>query len=378
MSGEVLLEIAVKYRLEDVRGAVTPGGQLANILAQLETGVTLSNTLLKYLDGKGFLALMCLGAKKITYADYIPFAAREQVERISAASDAEREQEARITAKAEAERRERERVESEWRAIEQKREAEQRARMNDPRYQAKIREAELKEKYGLNEYVDPADYPKLMGLVRMLDRGNRVGPKDVAWLSTRGWDKVNSYLTAELESRYHEIEANFLVSEFKRTGDPWQAVNASSHFRKCGKPGQAEKLLGAIDVSRIREAKLKSALCTTRGGVKRDLGDLAAAFDLGSQAHALTPDNFMPCTLLGAVCYERGDCEQGREWYDKAVKRGFKEADRDRELRSIFWRLDPEMQAEMRAHLLSMDPERYKWAVSNVKPIRRPATGVAP
>ena len=81
----------------------------------------------------------------------------------------------------------------------------------------------------------------------------------------------------------------------------------------------------------------------------------------------------MPCTLLGAVCYERGDCEQGREWYDKAVKRGFKEADRDRELRSIFWRLDPKKQAEMRAHLLGMDPERYKWAASNVKPTRRPA-----
>ena len=165
-----------------------------------------------------------------------------------------------------------------------------------------------------------------------------------------------------------------MVSEFKRTGDPWQAVNASKHFRKCGQPGQAEKMLGGIDVSCIRDTKLKSALYTTRGGVKRDLGDLAAAFELGGQAHALTPRDFRPCTLLGAVCYERGDCEQGRAWYVKAMERGFDEAAVDGELRSIFRRLDPQKRHGMRDHLLSMDAIRYKWAASDVKPTSRPAT----
>lgn len=371
MSGEGFLETAVKYRVEDIKGAVTPCGQLAYILAQIEAGTKLSNTLLAYLDRKGFLALMCHADGKLTYADFLPIAEQEQTARKIAADSRERE-------RAEADRRERERVESEWRALEQRRADEQRVRMSDPRYRARIREAELKEKYGLNEYVDPLDYPKLMGLVRLFDRGTRVGPEDIAWLSTHGGENYIRYLTHELESRYHEIEALFLVDEFKRTGDPWQAVNASKHFRKCGQSEQAEGLLGGIDVSRIREVKLKSAFFTTRGGVKRDMGALDAAFELGSLAHALTPRDFRPCTLLGAVSYERGDCEQGRAWYDKAVERGFDEAAMDEDLKSIFFRLDPKKQAEMRNHLLGMDPVRYKWAASSVKLTRRAATGGAP
>ncbi|MEI7899759.1 MAG: hypothetical protein WCK89_05870 [bacterium] len=362
MSGYVLLNTAVKYRMADVKGAANPGGQLANILEQIEAEAKLSNTLLKYLDGKGFFALMRLGARKITYADYLPIAEQEQAARIGAA--------------AEVERRERERVEREWRALDQQREAEQRARMIDPRYQAKIREDGLREQYGLDCFIDREDYPKIMGLVRSLDKGIRIQEEDYVWLSTHGGENYDRYLTSELESRYHAIEAEFLVSEFKRTGDPWHAVNASSLFRKCGQPGPAEKLLGGIDVSRIREAKLKSALYTTNGGVKRDLGDLAAAFELGGQAHALTPRDFRPCTLLGAVCYERGDCEQGRAWYDKAVERGFDEAAVDGELRSIFRRLDPQKRDGMREHLLGLDPIRYKWAASDVKPARQPGRGL--
>jgi hypothetical protein len=364
MSGEVLLETAVKYRVEDIKGSVTPGGQLANILAQIEAGAKLSTTLLKYLDGKGFFALMCLGARKITYADYLPFAEKEQAGRRAAAAEEEQR------AESEAEQREREREERIRTACEQY-EAEQRALLNSPSFRARLREEELRNKFGFDAFIDREDYPRLLTLLQKFDKRQRITPDEFAWLSTHGGENYKRYLTAELETLYHKIEAEYLVSEFKRTGDPWQAVNASKHFRKCGQPGQAEKLLGGIDVSGIRDAKLRSALCTTRGGVKRDLGDLAAAYELGGKAHALTPRDFRPCTLLGAVCYERGDCEQGRAWYDKAVERGFDEAAMDGELKSIFFRLDPKKQTEMRAHLLGMDPVRYKWAASSVKPSRQ-------
>lgn len=364
MSGKGLLDTAVKYRVEDIKGAVTPGGQLANILVQLEAGVKISNTFLAYLDRKGFFALKSLGAGDISFEDYLPNAEQEQVSRRAAAAEVAQR------AKSEAESRERERLNRERLEREQY-EAAQRALMSDPRYQAKIRESELKEKYGLNEYVDPADYPKLMGLVRVLDRGNRIGPEDFAWLSAHGWNKYSPYLTLELETRYHRIEARSLADEFSRTGDSWCAVNASKHFRKCGQSEQAKRLLEGIDVSRIRDVKLKSALCTTRGGVMRDLGGLDVAFELGCKAHDLTPRDFRPCTLLGAVSYERGDCEQGRVWYEKAVKRGFDEAAVDGELKSIFFRLDPKKQAVMRAHLLGMDTVRYKWVEESVTQTHR-------
>jgi len=67
----------------------------------------------------------------------------------------------------------------------------------------------------------------------------------------------------------HMRESEFLIAEFKRTGDAWQAVNASKHGRKCGEPELSEKVLCGIDASRIRAAKMKSAHFTTRGGVKR-------------------------------------------------------------------------------------------------------------
>ena len=199
MSGDALLETAVKYRVEDVKGAATEVGQVAKILAQLESGNTVTAVQLILLDKRELTALKRLALGEITFSDYLPFAEREQT--------------ARIGALAEADRRERERVESERRAAEQQREAEHLERMRDPRYRAKIREAELKEKYGLYEYVDPADYPKLMELVRMLDRGNRIQMEDFLWLKSCGGEHYTSYLTEELASRYHEIEA---ISEVLR------------------------------------------------------------------------------------------------------------------------------------------------------------------
>jgi len=76
----------------------------------------------------------------------------------------------------------------------------------------------------------------------------------------------------------------------------------------------------------------------------------------------LTPHNFRPCTLLGAVYYEQGNYEQGKWWYDMAVERGFKESQVDSELKSIFRQLSPDKRIAMREHLLSLDQDRYEWA----------------
>lgn len=370
MNSEALLKTAIKYRVEDVEGALTPGRQLANILVQLENEGVLPNVLLVHLELKGFLALRRHAAGEISYADYLLHAEREQAERRAAAAEEERR------AKAEEEQRILEREERIRIACEQY-EAEQQALLKRMGKEKPL-SPDFYAKYGLNACLCREGHPKLKSILQKIDKGQRMTPGEFAWMSANGDEYHTCFLTPELEVLYHKRESEFLLAEFKRTGDPWQAVNASKHCRKCGEPDQAEKVLCRIDVSRIRGSKLKSALCTTRGGVKRDLRELASAFELGNQAHALTPRNFRPCTLLGAVCYERGDCEQGRAWYVKAVERGFEEDAVDGELRSIFWRLDPKKQAEMRAHLLGMDPVRYNWAATSVKPTRQPASGALP
>lgn len=371
MSNDILLNTANKYLLNDIENAAIPGKRLAIILEKLNSKEKVSDEFLEFLNQGCFVALYLLATGEITFTDYLPLAQEEQDERLLAADKEARR--IRFLAEAVVAERERqdyvrrmhERYETEQRARIEEQHARMKARrahMKDPRYQAKIRENELRRKYGLDAFIDPNNYPKLMGILHNLDKRSRISAEEFNWLSTQDDENYECYLTNELAIRYHYVEAKHLASEFKRTGDPWQAVNASGHFRKCEEPGQAEQLLGNIEISRVKSAKLHSALCTTHGGVKRDLHKFDLALKLGLRAHELTPLDFRPCTLLGAVYYEQGDYEQGKKWYDEAVKRGFKELQVDNELKIIFRRLDQDKQVEMREHLLSLDQERYEWA----------------
>lgn len=140
------------------------------------------------------------------------------------------------------------------------------------------------------------------------------------------------------------------------------AVNASGHFRKCDRSSDAESPLKPIVVEQQKSRKLKSALCTTRGGVMRDLGNLGEAQRLGMDAHAFKSDDYRPCTLLGAIHMEMGEYSVGQEWYAKAVERGATVESVDQDLRSVFFRSAPARQAEMREFLLGENPVRYAWA----------------
>lgn len=371
MTQDTLLRTANKYLMNDINSAVSAGGQLAIILEEIEKNQKLSNEVLEFLNHGCFVALYLLATGEITFTDYLPIAQEEQDERLgTAGKEAQRIRFLAESEEAERERqnfakRMRERAEAEQRALleEQRlRIAKQRARMKDPRYQAKIQEVQFRQEYGLDAFIDRDNYPELMRLVRKLDNASRISDEEFIWLSTKSDENYENYLTTEIRNRYHFVEATHLAAEFKRTGDLWHAVNASGHFRKCEKPEQADQLLISIEILQAQGAKLQSALCTTHGGVKRDLREFDVAIKLASQAHELRPRDYRPCTLLGAVYYEQGHFEQGKMWYDEAVKRGFKELQVDNELKNIFRRIDKDKQINMREHLLSLDQERYAWA----------------
>ncbi|CAK8715870.1 MAG: hypothetical protein CDV28_10610 [Candidatus Electronema aureum] len=237
-------------------------------------------------------------------------------------------------------------------------EAERLALENDPVNIARKAQDKLMEKYGIYCWrtTVTVHFDKLIDMLQRLDSGYRLLEVDIAWLSTTG------YYSKPLKRRYHKNEAAFYAEEFKKKKDYWLAVNASSHYRKCEEADTSDALLNTINISAIKDAKLKSALCTTHGGVKRDLRKFDAALSLGEQAHLLTPKDFRPCTLLGAVNMEIGNYDLGRSWYDKAIERGYSEEAMDDELRSIFMRAEKINQDEMREYLLKTDPIRYSWA----------------
>jgi len=204
-----------------------------------------------------------------------------------------------------------------------------------------------------------------MKILKSVDAGQRLTEEDFIWLSTT----AEKYFSEELRAAYHRLEAEFFVNELEKTRDPWMAVNASAHYRKCNQARAAKSLLDTISVDHQRSPKLKAALCTTHGGVMRDLSRWDEAISLGERAHVLRPDDYRPCTLLGAIHMETGRYDLGQEWYAKAVERGATIKSVDQDLRTIFFRADPTKQADMRAFLLREDTVRYEWAKHQAKPL---------
>ncbi len=63
------MEVAIKYRVEDLRGASIPGSRMTKILEHLESSRLLSDFTLEYLHQKGFLALYRYAKKAISFTD---------------------------------------------------------------------------------------------------------------------------------------------------------------------------------------------------------------------------------------------------------------------------------------------------------------------
>lgn len=354
------MEVAVKYQVEDLRGASIPGSRMTKILEQLDSGQLLSNFTLEYLRKEGFLSLSRYARKEISFPDYLKAAEKEKYQRCSAAEIKALREEAE-------QKRKREALQARMRREQELAAAKKRAFDSDPKNIARAKQNELRAKYELSYFIEEDCFPKVMDILRRVDRGIRISEKDILWLSTKG----KEYYTIELREEYHRIEAEFYAGEFKKSKDPWSAVNASSHYRKCGRAKTADSMLTAIVLPKLKNFRLKSAVCTTHGGVKRDLREYDDALRLGDQAHRLTPKDFRPCTLLGAVNIEIGNYDLGQAWYKKAVERGASEKSVDDDLRSIFMRADKSKQEELRDHLLKIDPDRYSWVKKKPSKIRR-------
>lgn len=346
-------ETALYYCVDDMQGANVPGARLQQILEHLSLGKQVTRLSLDFLQRQGLEALHRLASGSLPYDKFRDVAINEQALRIEATTAAKLKQDAE----------------------EQTRQADMRARMkvffeqreSDPKYIARIKNKELRDRYGVDTFIEQHCFGRLMSILRNVDASRRLSQEDFVWLSSVGED----YFSDELRAAYHQLEAEFLACEYNKTRDPWMAVNASGHFRKCNRARDADSLLGTINIEQQKSNKLKAALCTTRGGVMRDLRQWDEALHLGEKAHALKAEDYRPCTLLGAIHMETGNFSLGQEWYAKAVERGATIDSVDQDLRNIFSRADRSNQAEMREFLLSEDPIRYAWVKQGRKPHNR-------
>lgn len=347
------IDLAHHYFVSDLPGSTIPASRLRDILDKLQEGRPLTANGLNYLWQLGLSALAQLARGEIAYETFRTIAEAEQTKREQVAEVERQAKHASMLAIA-AEQKGRE---AEYWA---QQEAARLARESDPKYIARMKNRALRDRYGVDVFIEQNHLPRLMNILHRVGDGNRLSDDDVLWLTTEGQD----YYSEILQATFHEREAEFFASEYRRTSDPWNAVNASGHFRKCERARKAHDLLTSIPSGRQKAPKLRSAIATTHGGVMRDLRRLDDALRLGNQAHTLTPKDFRPCTLLGAVNFELGHYDIGQDWYAKAIERGATERSIDYDLRGILLRADPEKRKEIQAFLLRKDPARYRWVVN--------------
>ncbi|MBB3182251.1 hypothetical protein [Variovorax sp. Sphag1AA] len=201
----------------------------------------------------------------------------------------------------------------------------------DPRDLAPLREQRLLIRYGVS-FIDESLRPRAMRILRKLDNGSRLARSEFALLSRA----VEQRSKQSLARAYHLREASHFAKKFRRTGDPWTAVNASSCYRRGGEPHAALEIVADLSLDCLKTPAILAALCTTKGGVMRDLGRLDEALRFGELAHRCEPSDYRPCTLLGATHIERGNLREGLAWYQRAAQRGADVSTLDEELRAIF------------------------------------------
>lgn len=342
MTRSLHADLAQRYFLEDLPGATQLGARLNGILLKIDAGEQVTALQRQFLATTGLHALVTLADGKTTLGEFRAAAEQEQAARIEEAAVKALKDAAELA----------ERTEVRAAAVK----ATFAAMANDPAIRRKREAKELRQRFGVG-YIESEDYPRAMALLRQVANGQRLKVDDLAWLKT----EADYCWTDELQRAWHALEAAALTKAWESSGDPWNAVNASGHWRKAGEPERALRLTEAALAKVGSNPKIRSALATTRGGAMRDLRRLDEANALASEAHQLTSSDYRPCTLLGAVHIELGDLPAGHEWYAKAESLGAPRHAIDHELRGLLMRSSSQEQQRIREYLLRQDPERFAW-----------------
>ncbi|MEH1920687.1 hypothetical protein [Nostoc sp.] len=221
--------------------------------------------------------------------------------------------------------------------------------------------AALKRKYRLAAPSLPLE-PFYTIMVK-LEKKERLDPKLVLQLM----EENELYRGGEIALAYYRLEAEFYEQELGRTGHKWNIPTASGYWRKANEPEQALKLTN-LDLNRINDSNLKSAILVTRGAAFRDIHNLDDAEACAKKAMEYQPDSHQPYTLMGAICYDQHNYEEGDYWFEQAIQRGAETEDIDAERKRVIKTTkDENKRHEAAEYLLKKDSQRYAWAKSYLK-----------
>ena len=325
--------------VDDLPSARQTGSRLHGILVKLDAGDPVSERARTFLLTKKLLSLYALIEGRLDFDSFALQAGDERARRMDVAKIAAIEaadEEARLKAE---------------------RAAASAEIFSDPRYKRRQETKQLKRRFNLG-YIEQERYPRAIRSLQSLANGVRLHPNDVVWLQAGGDD----CWTDEVAAAWHLVEAEVLTAAWHASKDPWDAINASSHWRKGGHPERALSLTeDALADNPTSPPKIGSALLTTRGAALRALGRHVEAKALGEEAHGIVPNDYRPCTLLGAVLIELGDLLAGHEWFVKAEQRGAIKAAVDQDIRTLLTRASDTDRERIRAFLLNQDPVRFAW-----------------
>jgi hypothetical protein len=184
------MDLASKYRIDDLIGASIPGSRIFNILKELELNKRLSYMTQGFLQEKGFFALLSYARNEVSYADFVRIAKLEQTARVKTAEEVAATEKAR-------QKIEREAFLAKQETLFAKQKTDEKSLFaklnNDPRNRAKERQSKLREKYGLTRYIEKDDFAKLMDILRRADKGERLSDEEVVWLSEKRYGNDEYY-----------------------------------------------------------------------------------------------------------------------------------------------------------------------------------------
>ena len=351
---------AVFYCVDHIESSMIPHSMLHKIIQKLKTKQNDSLTLLEkaYLVRQNLNALYSLVEGKISFNQYKKEVVNDRIKH-QEHLEAER---LRLEKLRELEliqlKKQQEKLAQE-RKVREQAERERRKKLeSDPKYIERQKEKNLIKKYDIYLYdIVDKHRSKLINILKLLDNNQRLSEQDAIWLNSEG----RQFFTDELKIKFHRVEADFYLNEYKTTKLHWHAINASSQLRKAKASKEAENFLENTEISLNKNKKLLSAYFTTLGGVKRDIRKVDTAIECGVKAHENNSQDYRPCTLLGAIYMENHEYTLGHDWYSKARDRGAPEKSINADLRSILLKLDKSKRVEMIASLLKKDPYLYSW-----------------
>ena len=351
---------AVFYCVDHIESSMIPHSMLHKIIQKLKTKQNDSLTLPEkaYLVRQNLNALHSLVEGKISFNQYKKEVVNDRIKH-QEHLEAER---LRLEKLRELEliqlKKQQEKLAQE-RKVREQAERERRKKLeSDPKYIERQKEKNLIKKYDIYLYdIVDKHRSKLINILKLLDNNQRLSEQDAIWLNSEG----RQFFTDELKIKFHRVEADFYLNEYKTTKLHWHAINASSQLRKAKASKEAENFLENTEISLNKNKKLLSAYFTTLGGVKRDIRKVDTAIECGVKAHENNSQDYRPCTLLGAIYMENHEYTLGHDWYSKARDRGAPEKSINADLRSILLKLDKSKRVEMIASLLKKDPYLYGW-----------------